>query len=179
MRIEPPDRAETTAPDVPRTSRRTPLPGEVASRLEALGITLPEAPAPVAAYVPFVIVGEMLIISGQLPLWNGEKRHLGRLGDTMDVAEGREAAKLCALNILAQARAACDGNLDRIARCVRLGGFVASAPEFTDQPAVINGASELMLAAFGDAGRHARAAVGVASLPFGVSVEVEATFALK
>lgn len=155
------------------------MPGEVASRLEALGITLPEAPAPVAAYVPFVIVGEMLIISGQLPLWNGEKRHLGRLGDTMDVAEGREAAKLCALNILAQARAACDGNLDRIARCVRLGGFVASAPEFTDQPAVINGASELMLAAFGDAGRHARAAVGVASLPFGVSVEVEATFALK
>lgn len=152
--------------------------GQIAARLEALGITLPDAPAPVAAYVPFVIDGKTLIVSGQLPLWNGEKRHLGRLGDTVDVAEGKEAAKLCALNILSQARAACDGDLDRISRCLRLGGFVASAPEFTDQPAVINGASELMLAVFGDAGRHARAAVGVAALPFGVSVEVEATFSL-
>lgn len=152
--------------------------GQITARLEALGITLPDAPAPVAAYVPFVIDGKTLIVSGQLPLWNGEKRHLGRLGDTVDVAEGKEAAKLCALNILSQARAACDGDLDRISRCLRLGGFVASAPEFTDQPAVINGASELMLAVFGDAGRHARAAVGVASLPFGVSVEVEATFSL-
>ncbi len=143
------------------------------ARLTELGLTLPDAPAPAANYVPFVRSGDMLYISGQIAR-DADGLIIGRLGDTMDVAAGAAAARTCALAILAQARAACDGNLDRVARVVKLVGFVNSTPDFTDQPKVINGASDLMVAVFGDAGRHARSAVSAAALPMGVAVEIEA-----
>ena len=146
------------------------------ARLTELGITLPDAPAPAANYVPYVQSGDLLFVSGQIAAGpDGLIR--GRLGDGMDVAQGAQAARACGLSLLAQARAAA-GSLDRIARVVKLTGFVASTPDFTDQPEVINGCSDLMVEVFGDAGRHARSAVGVASLPQGVAVEVEAVIAL-
>jgi len=148
--------------------------GQIDARLQELGITLPQAASPVAAYVPFVRTGNQLFISGQIPLWNGEVRHKGRLGGDFTLDQGVEAARTCALNIIAQAKAALDGDLDRVVRVVKLVGFVNSTPDFTDQPKVINGASELMVQVFGDAGRHARSAVSAASLPLGVAVEVEA-----
>ena len=147
-------------------------------RLKDLGIVLPQPSAPAANYVPFVLSGNMLYISGQLPSKDGVMMK-GLLGRDVTVEQGQEAAKLCAVNILAQANAALGGDLGRIVRCVKLGGFVASAVDFFDQPKVVNGASDLMVAALGDAGRHARAAVGVAALPFGVSVEVDAVFEVK
>lgn len=147
------------------------------SRLADLGIVLPAAQAPVASYVPAVIEGNLVFISGQLPV-SGDQMVTGHLGGSVSLEEGKQAAQLCALNILAQLSAALDGDLDRVARCVKLGGFVACTPEFTDHPQVINGASDLMLQVMGDAGKHARAAVGVPSLPRGAAVEVEAVFAL-
>lgn len=148
------------------------------ARLAAHGLVLPQPAAPVAAYVPAVREGEFLFISGQLCFRDGVLI-TGRLGETLDIPEGIAAAEACGLMILAQARAALDGSLARVRRCVRLGGFVASAPTFTDQPRIVNGASELMLRAFGEAGRHARAAVGVPVLPLGAAVEVEALFAIS
>ncbi len=147
--------------------------GTIEQRLIDHDIELPEAATPVANYVPAVQSGSMLYISGQVPLWNGQRRHIGKLGSDCAVEDGQLAARLCALNIVSQAKAAL-GDLDRVARVVKLVGFVNSAPDFTDQPAVINGASDLMVEVFGDKGRHARSAVGVAALPLGVSVEVEA-----
>lgn len=148
----------------------------IEEKLIAEGITLPDAPAPAANYVPFVQTGNLVFISGQLPMVDGECRYLGRLGDEVDLEEGVKAARLCAVNILAQLKTACDGDLSKVTRVVRLGGFVASTADFEQQPAVINGASDLMAAVFGEAGAHARAAVGVAALPRGVSVEVEGLF---
>jgi enamine deaminase RidA (YjgF/YER057c/UK114 family) len=130
----------------------------------------------VANYVPFTISGNLVFIAGQLCVWNGERRFLGKLGGGIGIADGQAAARLCALNILAHLRVGCGGELDRVRRCVRLGGFVNCTPEFTEMPQVVNGASDLMVEVFGDIGRHARAAVGVSSLPGGVAVEVEATF---
>jgi len=153
--------------------------GTIDARLAELGLELPKAAAPVAAYVPTVITGNSLVVSGQITAWNGERRFVGKVGDTFTTEQGKEAAKLCALNILAQAKAALDGDLDRIVRVVRLGGFVNAVASYTEQPTVVNGASELMLEVFGDAGRHARSAVGVASLPFDVAVEIEATFEIR
>lgn len=150
-------------------------PDSVEARLAALGETLPDAPAPLANYVPAVISGRMLFVSGQISKVAGQEV-VGVLGAGLDLEAGRLAAKLCGLAVIAQARAALDGDLSRVSRVLKLGGFVNSAPDFTDHPAVVNAASDLMVAAFGDAGRHARAAVGVASLPFGVAVEVEAIF---
>ncbi len=150
--------------------------GRIEARLKELGIELPRASAPVANYVPYTISGGLVVISGQICVWNGERRFVGKLGGDISIADGQEAAKLCALNILAHLRVAAGGDLDRIRRCLRVGGFVNCTPEFTDMPQVINGASDLMVAVFGDAGRHARAAVGVSSLPLGVAVEVEAMF---
>lgn len=152
--------------------------GLVAARLSELGITLPEAVAPVANYVPFVLVGDLLHVSGQIAK-GPDGLILGRLGDGMDVAAGAIAARACALNIIAQVAAACGGDLDRVVRVVKLNGFVASTPGFTDQPKVINGASDLMVAVFGDAGRHARSAVGVAALPLGVAVEIDAVVQIR
>ena len=148
----------------------------IEERLIAEGVTLPDAPAPAANYVPFVKTGNLVFVSGQLPMADGECRYLGRLGDDVDLEEGVKAARLCAVNIIAQIKTACDGDLSRVTRVVRLGGFVASTPEFEQHPAVINGASDLMAAVFGDAGAHARAAGGGAALPRGVSGEVEGLF---
>lgn len=150
----------------------------IEERLRALGLALPDAPAPAGSYVPYTVSGKLLFIAGQLPLQGGGVAVVGRLGRDVDLEQGQAAARLCALNALAQARAACDGDLDRLARCLKLGGFVNSTPEFTDQPKVINGASDLMVGAMAEAGRHARFAVGCASLPLNAAVEVEAIFEL-
>ena len=150
--------------------------GTIDARLRQLGIELPEPGVPLANYVPFAVSGNLVFIAGQLCLWNGERRFVGKLGAGISIADGQQAARLCALNILAHLRAACGDDLDRVRRCLRLGGFVNCTPEFTDMPQVVNGASDLMVEVFGDKGRHARAAVGVSSLPAGVAVEVEGTF---
>jgi enamine deaminase RidA (YjgF/YER057c/UK114 family) len=149
--------------------------GRIDERLRELGVELPVPAAPVANYVPYAVTGNLVFIAGQVSVWNGQPRFVGKLGAGIDIAGGKEAARLCALNILAQLRAACGGDLDRVRRIVRVGGFVNCTAEFTDMPQVVNGASDLMVEVFGDAGRHARAAVGVSSLPLGVAVEVEAT----
>lgn len=148
----------------------------IEQRLADLGLTLPDAPAPAANYVPYAVAGGLLFVSGQVPMRDGKVAFTGKLGGAADIERGQEAARLCALNVLAQARAACGGDLGRLRRCVKLGGFVASTPEFTDQHRVINGASDLIAAALGDAGRHARFAVGCSALPLDAAVEVEATF---
>jgi enamine deaminase RidA (YjgF/YER057c/UK114 family) len=150
--------------------------GKIEARLKELGIELPQPSAPVANYVPFTVSGRLVFISGQLCQWNGELRFIGKLGAGIAIADGQAAARLCALNILAHLRVACGGDLDRVRRVLRLGGFVNCTPEFTDMPQVVNGASNLMVELFGDIGRHARAAVGMNSLPGGVAVEVEAIF---
>jgi enamine deaminase RidA (YjgF/YER057c/UK114 family) len=147
--------------------------GKVEARLASLGVALPAAPNPVANYVPSVIAGNLLFISGQISKAADGSIAKGRLGAGLSVAEGSAAARLCALNIIAQAKAAV-GELDRIAHVVKLTGFVNASPDFTDHPQVMNGASDLMVEVFGDNGRHARAAVGVASLPMGCAVEVDA-----
>ena len=149
----------------------------VESKLAELGHTLPQAAAPVAAYVPTVEVGGLLHVSGQLPFIDG-KLVTGRLGEDVSLEQGTAAAQACALMILAQVKAAL-GSLDRVERVVKLGAFVNSTGDFTDQPKVANGASELMVAAFGDAGKHARSAVGVPCLPLGVAVEVDAIVAVR
>ncbi|MGR3591415.1 MAG: RidA family protein [Limimaricola soesokkakensis] len=149
----------------------------IETKLAEMGLALPEAPKPAANYEPFVIHDGLLHVSGQISA-GPEGLITGRLGDNMTTEEGAKAARACALSLLAQARAACDGDLDRVARLVKLTGFVACTPDFTEQPKVINGASDLMAELLGEAGRHARAAVGVAALPLGVAVEVEAVFAL-
>lgn len=150
--------------------------GKIEARLTELGVELPTATAPLANYVPFAVAGSLVFIAGQISMWNGERRHVGKLGAGIRIEEGRDAARLCALNILTHLRSACGGDLDRVRRCVQLRGFVNCTPEFTDMPQIVNGASDLMVEIFGDAGRHARAAVGVNSLPGGVAVEVEAVF---
>lgn len=151
----------------------------VEERLRALGIELPAAPAPAANYVPFQLTGDIVIVSGQLPMRDGAVVYKGKLGADVELAEGQAAARLCMVNILAQMKAACDGDLDRIGQCLRIGGFVNCTPDFTEQPKVINGASDLAVDALGDAGRHARAAVGVNSLPLGAAVEIEAMFRVR
>lgn len=151
----------------------------IETRLADMGITIPEPPAPVAAYVGHVIHNGIVTISGQLPLADGTLTQTGLLGDNVSVEDGAAAAQVCAINILAQIKVACGGDFERIIQCIRLGGFVASTPDFTDHPKVVNGASEFIGAVLGDRGIHARAAVGVAALPMNASVEVEATFAIS
>ncbi len=151
----------------------------IESRLADMGITIPEPPAPVAAYVGHVVHNGIVTVSGQLPLAGGALSQTGLLGAGVSVEEGAAAAQVCAINILAQMKVACDGDMERIVRCIRLGGFVASTADFTDHPKVINGASEFIGTILGDKGVHARAAVGVAALPMNASVEVEATFAIS
>jgi len=147
----------------------------IESRLTELGITLPQAAAPAANYVPYVMTGSQLFISGQLPMADGKMQVTGKLGDTLSVEDGKTAAKLCAINLLAQAKAA-TGDLEKVVRLVKIVGFVNSTADFADQPLVINGASDFLVEAMGDMGRHARSAVSAASLPFGVAVEIEAIF---
>ena len=150
-------------------------------KLAGLGIVLPVPAAPVANYVPFVLSGKLLTVSGQLAFGADGKLgsgHQGKLGGTVDKAAGQAAARLCVINVLAQAKAALS-NLDRVTRCVRLGGFINAEPGFVDLPAVMNGASDLIVEVFGDKGRHARSTIGVASLPMGCAVEVEALFEIE
>ena len=147
-------------------------------RLAELGVTLPDAPAPAANYVPFVLAGSLVHISGQISQ-NEAGLIKGRLGEDMAVEQGADAARRCAIALLSQLKKAAGGDWDRVSRAVKLVGFVNSTADFTDQPKVINGASDFLVAVLGDAGRHARSAVSAASLPFGVAVEIEAIFALK
>ena len=145
------------------------------TKLKELGITLPDAPAPAANYVPFVQVGDIVYVSGQISAdANGFIK--GKLGDDMTTEEGAAAARACAINLLAQVKAACGGDLDRLVRVVKLTGFVNSTADYTDQPKVVNGASDLFAEALGDAGKHSRSAVSAASLPLGVAVEIEGIF---
>jgi enamine deaminase RidA (YjgF/YER057c/UK114 family) len=148
---------------------------DIAARLETLGLTLPSAPAPAANYVPFVLTGDLLHVSGQVAA-DADGFIIGKLGETMTTQQGVAAAQRCALSLLAQVNAACGGDLGRLRRVVKLGGFVNCTPDFTDQPKVINGASDLFAALLGDAAPHARSAVGVVSLPFGVAVEIDGIF---
>jgi enamine deaminase RidA (YjgF/YER057c/UK114 family) len=150
----------------------------IEARLAELGITLADAPAPAANYVPFVVTGALVHISGQISQ-NEAGLIKGRLGEDLSVEQGAEAAKRCAISLLAQLKKACGGDFNRLSRAVKLTGFVNSTPDFTDQPRVINGASDFLVAVLGEAGRHARSAVSAASLPLGVAVEIEAIFELK
>ena len=152
--------------------------GNIEKNLAIQGIVLPQAASPAANYVPYVITGKQISVAGQIPFWNGELTGLGKVGRDMTTEDGANIARICGLNLIAQVKAACEGNLDRVARVVKLGGFVNCTEEFCDHPEVINGASNLMVDVFGDKGTHSRFAVGVNSLPRGVAVEVDGIFEL-
>jgi enamine deaminase RidA (YjgF/YER057c/UK114 family) len=152
--------------------------GQIEDRLAEMGLSLPDAPAPAANYVPFVRDGGVLYVSGQISQ-GPDGLITGKLGAGVSVEEGARAARACALSLLAQVRAACEGDLTRLERVIKLVGFVNSTPEFTDQPKVINGASDFLVDLLGDKGRHARSAVSAASLPLGVAVEIEGIFAVR
>ena len=153
--------------------------GHIEERLANMGIELPEAPAPAANYVPYVQSGYQIFVSGQISIDADGQLIKGKLGDGMSVEAGAEAAKRCGVALLAQVKAACGGDLDQLKRVVKLTGFVNSTADFTDQPKVINGASDFLVEALGDAGRHSRSAVSAASLPLGVAVEIEGIFQIK
>ena len=149
---------------------------KIEQRLKEMGTTLPDPPKPVASYVPYTIAGKLVAISGQIPIGPEGPRYIGRLGAGLSLEDGKAAAKLCALNLIAQLKMACDGNLDRARRCLRLGVFVNATADFIQHPEIANGASDFIVQLMGDDGRHARAAVGASSLPRGVAVEVEGLF---
>ena len=151
----------------------------ISQRLSEMGIELPEPPKPVASYVGYVVHDGLVFISGQLPMQDGNLAQTGLLGAGVSLEQGADAARICAINILAQVRAACGGDIERIKQCIRLGGFVACTPDFTDHPKVINGASDFMGEVLAERGVHARAAVGVSSLPLNASVEIEAVFSIS
>ena len=151
----------------------------IAARLATLGIVLPQPMAPMANYVPFVRTGNLVVVSGQVPARDGKIAFQGKVGEAVSVEQGQQAARLCLINVLVHLQAACGGDLDRVAQVVRLGGFVASAPSFTQHAQVMNGASDLAVEVFGEAGRHARSTIGVPALPGDAAVEVEGMFALS
>lgn len=154
--------------------------GDVEQRLEQKGITLPQVSAPAAAYVPFTVSGNTVFISGQLPFKDGELFKTGILGKDVSLEEGQETAKVCALNVLAHLKNACGGDLNKVSKALKLEILVAATPDFTDPHVVANGASQLILDAFGEEkGKHARVAYGVSTLPMGVAVEVAATFEIN
>jgi enamine deaminase RidA (YjgF/YER057c/UK114 family) len=155
------------------------MPDKIEGRLAELGVELPTPAAPAANYVPYVVTGKLVFVAGQLPVWNGERKFAGQLGRDLGIEEGRQSARICALNNIAQIKAACGGDLDRVVRCVKLTGFVASAANFYDHPQVLNGASDVIAQIFGPKGQHARAAVGVTTLPFGLSVEIESVWEIE
>ena len=151
----------------------------IEKNINKLGIIIPDAPAPVGAYVAFKIVNKLLFISGQISVDSNGRFIKGKVGKDIDLKKGQEAAKLCAINIIAQAKKACNEDLEKIANCIKITGFVNSSNDFIDQPKVLNSASELISAVFGESGKHSRAAISVNSLPLGVSVEIDAIFELK
>jgi enamine deaminase RidA (YjgF/YER057c/UK114 family) len=151
----------------------------IEKRLGELGIVLLPAGAPAGNYVPFVVVGDLAFMAGQVAREAGKMKYTGKVGRDISVEDGHAAARLCAVNLLAQLKVACGGDLDRVERCVRLGGFVNSPPDFYDHPKVVNGASDLMVQVLGERGQHARTAVGAAALPMDSAVEIEAVFQLK
>ena len=151
----------------------------IEENIKKLGIAIPDAPAPVGAYVAFKIVNKLLFISGQISVDSNGRFIKGKVGKDIDLKKGQEAAKLCAINIIAQAKKACNEDLEKIANCIKITGFVNSSNDFIDQPKVLNSASELISAVFGESGKHTRAAISVNSLPLGVSVEIDAIFELK
>lgn len=151
----------------------------IEERLKELGLELPKASAPGANYIPFVRSGSLIYVSGQVCQWNGERRFIGKLGREFTLEQGQEAARLCALNVIAQLQVAIAGDFSRFVRCVRVGGYVNSAPDFLNHPQVINGASDLFVAVLGEEGRHARTAIGVSALPYDVAVEVDAVFEIR
>lgn len=153
--------------------------GKIDNRLSELGIDLPDPAAPAANYVPFVVTGSLVFISGQVPVDASGLPYRGKVGDDVGQDDAVKAARLCGINILAALRQACDGDLDRVTRCVKLGGFVNGTPDFDQHPAVINGCSDLMVDVFGDAGKHARFALGASNLPFNVAVEIDAVFEIS
>ncbi|MFB1025668.1 MAG: RidA family protein [Octadecabacter sp.] len=150
----------------------------IEARLAELGVILPDAPAPAANYVPWIRTGNLLFVSGQIAA-NADGFITGKLGENMTAEDGAIAAKACAISLLAQLKAGCDGDIERLVRVVKLVGFVNSTPDFGDQPKVINGCSDFMVEALGDKGRHSRSAVSAASLPFGVAVEIEGIFEIS
>lgn len=151
----------------------------IEDRLAELGLSVPMAPTPAANYIPWVRTGNLVYIAGQVPMKDGAFRWVGKVGANWTLEQGQAAAREVALNVLSQLKTALDGDLDRVVQAVKLNGFVNCTPDFIQQPHVINGASELMIAVFGDAGRHARSAVGVAQLPFGVAVEIDGVFEVR
>jgi enamine deaminase RidA (YjgF/YER057c/UK114 family) len=151
---------------------------DIEKKLQELGLTLPEATLPAANYVPCTVAGGMVFVSGQLPMQGGKPQFIGKVGRDYSIEQGQECARICGLNILAHTKFILNGDWGRIKRLVRLGVFVNAPDDFTDHPKVANGVSDMMVGLFGDAGKHARFAVGVSGLPFGVAVEVDATFEL-
>ena len=152
------------------------MPGKIEAKLAELGITLPRPMAPIANYVPFVVTDKLVVVSGQVPAVDGRIAVTGKVGAGISIDQGKEAARLCFINVLVHLKTACGGDLDRVRQVVRLGGFIASPPEFTQQAQVMNGASDLAVAVFGEAGRHARTTIGVPALPADAAVEVEGLF---
>jgi enamine deaminase RidA (YjgF/YER057c/UK114 family) len=153
--------------------------GKIDARLASLGISIPAPAESAGNYVGFVVVGDLAFLAGQVPIEDGVRKFIGKLGREFKVQEGQRAAELAGLNMLARLKAACGGDLDRVIRCVKLIGYVNATEEFLDHPQVVNGVSDLVVQIFGDAGRHARSAVGMASLPSGVAVEVEGIFQIR
>lgn len=153
--------------------------GRIEQRLAERGIVLPPAMRAMANYVPYTVTGRHVWVAGQGPFLDGKLHYNGRLGDTLTIDDGRACARIVGLNVLAQVKAACGGDLDKVVRCVKLNGFVNSTPDFTQHPEVINGCSELMIEVFGEAGRHARVAVGAPILPMGTSVEIDGLFEIS
>jgi enamine deaminase RidA (YjgF/YER057c/UK114 family) len=151
----------------------------VEQRLQDIGVTIPDAPTPAANYLPFTRTGNLVFVSGQVPFVDGKIEKIGTVGTTASIEDAQGQAKICAINLLAQLKVACDGDLDRVVKVVKLGAFVASADDFNNQPQVVNAASDLMVAAFGDAGRHARFAVGSNALPLNCLVEIDGIFEIS
>ncbi len=153
--------------------------GRIDARLAEMGIDIPVPPIPVASYLPYVVTGNLVVVAGQVTLEDGKVKYTGRFGESISIEDGEAATRLCALNVLAQLKAACDGDLDRVKQVVRLNAFFNATPEFLDHPRVMNVASDLMAEIFGEAGKHTRVGVGVASLPLGVPVELDGTFEIE
>lgn len=153
--------------------------GRIDARLKELGLVIPTPPEAAGNYVGFVITGNLVFTAGQVPFIDGVRSYVGKLGREISIEDGQRAAALATLNVLSRVKAACNGDLDRVVRCVKLVGFVNAIPEFGEHPKVVNGASDLIVNIFGEAGRHARSAVGMGSLPFNVAVEVEGVFEIR